>query len=182
MSLCDPREEEAEVLRSIFDDQELSVLSDYNLEYKVGEQGTASSFVVQIHWPLGYPDVLPCISMDAFYNSHVPSNVKETIVKELLFVAKDQLGSALTFTLIEYLKENSERFTKLLNSGKVEEFNPSPFSNETTKVSLKPDKQLQLSKAQKRKQQDRLGQNGELPRGWNWVSVIKHLQQSGSTS
>nr|CAH8849201.1 unnamed protein product [Trichobilharzia regenti] len=184
MTSCDAREEEAEVLRSIFDEEELSISKSYNLEYKVGEQGATSSFIVQIHWPMGYPDVMPRISMDSFYNNHVPLKVKEIIVKELLSLAEDQLGSALTFTLIEYLKENCERYVKLFSSDKVGESQSNAPTSETsqTSTSNKFNKQPQLSKAQKRKQQDRLGQNGELPRGWNWISVIKHLQQTGSAS
>ncbi|CAH8497258.1 unnamed protein product [Schistosoma turkestanicum] len=180
MAIYDPREEEALVLRSIFDEEELTISSNHTLEYRVGEQGTTSSFIVQVHWPAGYPDVLPCISMDSFYNHHVPSHIKEKITDELLSVAKEQLGSALTFTLIEYLKENHERFAKSFAIDKVDKSQSNSISCETSSVSCKQNKLPQLSKTQKRKHLDRLGQDGELPRGWNWVSVIKHLQQSGS--
>ncbi|CAH8519954.1 unnamed protein product [Schistosoma mattheei] len=182
MAICDPREEEAQVLRSIFDEEELTISDDYNLEYKVGEAGTISSFIVQVYWPEGYPDVLPCISMDSFYNHHIPLNVKEKITEELVSVAKDQLGSALTFNLIEYLKENYERFTKSFAVDKVDTSQNNLFPSETPSVYRKQNKLPQLSKNQKRKHLDRLGQGGELPRGWNWISVIKHLQQTGSAS
>ncbi|XP_018650898.1 hypothetical protein Smp_074950 [Schistosoma mansoni] len=182
MAICDPREEEAQVLRSIFDEEELMISDDYNLEYKVGEAGTTSSFIVQVYWPEGYPDVLPCISMNSFYNHHIPLNVKEKITEELVSVAEGQLGSALTFHLIEYLKENHERFAKSFAVDKVDKSQSHSFSSETSSVSRKQDKLPQLSKSQKRKHLDRLGQDGELPRGWNWVSVIKHLQQTGSAS
>ncbi|CAH8565814.1 unnamed protein product, partial [Schistosoma rodhaini] len=106
----------------------------------------------------------------------------EKITEELVSVAEDQLGSALTFNLIEYLKENHERFAKSFAVDKVDKSQSHSFSSETSSVSRKQDKLPQLSKSQKRKHLDRLGQDGELPRGWNWVSVIKHLQQTGSAS
>lgn len=37
-----------------------------------------------------------------------------------------------------------------------------------------------LTKAQKRRQLSRLDETGNLPRGWNWVDVIKHLRQTGT--
>ncbi|KAK4471977.1 hypothetical protein MN116_005355 [Schistosoma mekongi] len=180
MAACDLREEEAEVLKSIFSEDELTISGDYNLEYKVVEHGT-TSFVIQIQWPPGYPNVMPCISMDCFYNQHVPQDVKEKIVAELISVAKDQLGSALTYILIEFIKENRERFVKWFATEKVDKSQLDSISPETS-VSRKQEKLPQLSKTQKRKYLGRLGQDGELPRGWNWVSVIKHLQQTGSAS
>lgn len=36
-----------------------------------------------------------------------------------------------------------------------------------------------MSKAQKRKQWDRLDSKGEKPRGYDWIDVVKHLSQTG---
>lgn len=74
--------------------------------------------------------------MDSFYNHHIPLNVKEKITEELVSVAKDQLGSALTFTLIEYLKENHERFTKSFAVDKVDTSQNNSFPSETPSVCL----------------------------------------------
>lgn len=38
---------------------------------KVGEVGEAKSFLVEVSWGEGYPDDLPKISLDAFYNNHL---------------------------------------------------------------------------------------------------------------
>lgn len=38
-----------------------------------------------------------------------------------------------------------------------------------------------MSKAQKRKQWDRLDAKGEKPRGYDWIDVVKHLSQTGSS-
>lgn len=41
-------------------------------------------------------------------------------------------------------------------------------------------KKEQLTKAQKRRQWDKVGSKGEKPRGWNWVDIVKHLSQTSS--
>ena len=41
------------------------------------------------------------------------------------------------------------------------------------------EKKVQLTKAQKRKMYDRMNTKGEMPRGYNWVDIIKHLSQTG---
>lgn len=38
-----------------------------------------------------------------------------------------------------------------------------------------------MSKSQKRKQWDRLDSKGEKPRGYDWIDVVKHLSQTGSS-
>lgn len=40
-------------------------------------------------------------------------------------------------------------------------------------------KREQLTKAQKRKQWDRVDSKGNRQRGWNWVDIVKHLSQTG---
>lgn len=64
---------------------------------------------------------------------------------------------------------------------------PTPIANiitvetpNTAPSSKKKDKKEQLSKAQKRKLADKTDHKGELPRGWNWVDVVKHLSKTGS--
>lgn len=39
-----------------------------------------------------------------------------------------------------------------------------------------------MTKAQKRKIVNRMDNKGELPRGWDWVDVIKHLSQMGRSA
>lgn len=46
-------------------------------------------------------------------------------------------------------------------------------------VMKKSVKKEQLSKAQKRKQWDRVDAKGDRPRGWDWVDIVKHLSQTG---
>jgi len=51
---------------------------------------------------------------------------------------------------------------------------------ELESISKKPTKKEHLSKAQKRKQWDRVDGKGDKPRGWDWVDIVKHLSQTGS--
>ena len=52
---------------------------------------------------------------------------------------------------------------------------------ESSKKTIKQPKE-HLTKAQKRKMGSRLDNRGELPRGYDWVDVIKHLSQTGKSS
>ena len=47
------------------------ILSLSFLLNKVGEAGEAKSFLVEITWGELYPDELPTISLDAFFNNHL---------------------------------------------------------------------------------------------------------------
>lgn len=44
----------------------------------------------------------------------------------------------------------------------------------------KTTKKEHLTKAQKRRQWDRVEARGERPRGWDWVDIVKHLSQTGT--
>jgi len=48
-----------------------------------------------------------------------------------------------------------------------------------TVTSRQKEKKEHLTKAQKRRQIVRHDDKGEMPRGWNWVDVVKHLRQTG---
>ena len=39
--------------------------------YKVAEVGDPKSFLVEVTWGEGYPDEMPTISLDSFYNKHL---------------------------------------------------------------------------------------------------------------
>ena len=45
--------------------------STSSLTYQIGEAGEADSFLVELTWGEGYPDELPTISLDAFFNNHL---------------------------------------------------------------------------------------------------------------
>lgn len=164
---------------------------------QLGEVGNLKSLVLKVTWPEGYPDIPPIVSLDSFYNGHISSFLKEAILRDLNLLANEQLGTALTFSLIDQLKENSEEYFRLIDldhseskhsenveaSAKLDEvvrylyWYLVHFLNQNMK---KAARRSLLTKAQKRRQLNRLDQNGVLPRGWNWVSVVKHLQQHPS--
>ncbi|ELK36687.1 RWD domain-containing protein 4 [Myotis davidii] len=111
------------------------------------------------------------------------SAVKESILAKLQEAVEANLGTAMAYTLFEYAKDNKEQFmenhhpvnsaTSISNILSVETPNVAPSSK-------KKDKKEQLTKAQKRKLADKTDHKGELPRGWNWVDVVKHLSKSGT--
>lgn len=40
-------------------------------------------------------------------------------------------------------------------------------------------KKIALTKNQKKRQLNRMDEKGQMPRGWNWIDVVKHLRQTG---
>ena len=80
----------------------------------------------------------------------------------------------MIYTLIEYAKENQEKIAAYQKEREIIE------KEEIEIKSKKPKEQKEhLTKRQKARQVNRLV-DGELPRGWNWVSLISHLSQTGS--
>ena len=47
------------------------VISRSDKRIQVGEPGQPKSFLIEISWGESYPDDLPKISLDAFYNNHL---------------------------------------------------------------------------------------------------------------
>lgn len=108
--------------------------------------------------------------------------MRDSIIKELNELALENSGEPLTFTLIEHLRDNIEEYAKQLKEFKKRNTDSSIKQAETEEAMVKRatvEKEV-LTKAQKRKQLSRLDETGNLPRGWNWVDVIKHLRQTGT--
>uniref|UniRef100_A0A0X3NTD1 RWD domain-containing protein 4 n=1 Tax=Schistocephalus solidus TaxID=70667 RepID=A0A0X3NTD1_SCHSO len=176
MDLPSPRLEERTVLESIYTPEELSISSDYTVTFHLNDPGSSESFVVHITWPKGYPFETPSIDLDAFCNRHLPQTLKEKIINDLNDLAKLNTGEPLTFTLIEHLRENAASYFEEIKEARSAQCVKS--NAETTKE--KPVKGPALTKSQKRRQLNRLDASGNLPRGWNWVDIVKHLRQTGS--
>uniref|UniRef100_A0A0B7B0M4 RWD domain-containing protein n=1 Tax=Arion vulgaris TaxID=1028688 RepID=A0A0B7B0M4_9EUPU len=101
------QQEELEVLKSIYDgDDAFKQMSDSVFHYKFGEDGCNKSFIVEISWPSNYPEELPVINMELFYNKHLVTGVKESIKSSLLQQASDLIGMSMTFSLFEWVKDN----------------------------------------------------------------------------
>ncbi|CAG5126396.1 unnamed protein product [Candidula unifasciata] len=178
MSTSEAQQEELEVLKSIYDgDEAFKQMSDSVFHYKYGEDGSQKSFIVEISWPSSYPEELPVINMELFYNKHVLPQVKEAIKSALLQQAGDLLGMSMTFSLFEWVKDNLDSF---LSDQPETLVLPSVMKEEAVEDPLeKKERKEQLTKSQKRKIFDRFGATTDRPRGWNWVDIMKHLAQSG---
>ena len=79
-------------------------------------------------------------------------------------------GSAATFAVVDFVKENLERWNVVQRFGEVEE-----EERERDEEGKEMEKKVVLNKAQKRKMYKYVGANGERPRGWNWVDIISHV-------
>ena len=84
------------------------------------------------------------------------------------------LGISMIYTLIEYAKENQADLTK----SQLEREEKEVKEVEVLEKKVK-EKKEHMTKKQKSKLQDRMV-DGELPRGWDWVCLIRHLSQVGT--
>nr|XP_023027812.1 RWD domain-containing protein 4 [Leptinotarsa decemlineata] len=182
--MSDPQlqDEEMEVLLSIYDgDNSFKQINSTTYQYKYGESDSNKSFVLEIKWGSEYPNELPDISMDTFYNKHIIQALKTKIIDLVNTEAQQYLGMSMTYSLFEFVKE---KFEELINEQPDEpeklEIEKICISSPDTQENIKKDRKEQLTKAQKRRQWNRTDAKGEKPRGWNWVDIVKHLSQTGS--
>uniref|UniRef100_T1J2I9 RWD domain-containing protein n=1 Tax=Strigamia maritima TaxID=126957 RepID=T1J2I9_STRMM len=186
--------EEIEVLKSIYEGDEnfkeiVKTLPAF--QYKISNKDELKTFLLEIVWEKEYPDTKPQINLDAFYNKHVSLKVKESIINKINEEADQYLGTAMTYTLIEWVKENADDLLadqpddgeSLVNqestSSNCEAIEKLDLDDADKPGLVEKQKKLNLSKQQKKKMFDQLNTKGERPRGWDWVDVIKHLSQSG---
>ncbi|KAG8224150.1 hypothetical protein J437_LFUL005484 [Ladona fulva] len=180
--------EEREVLLSIYDgDTAFKELSENKYQYKYGEEGDPKSFLLEISWGETYPMDKPIVNMDTFYNKHLVQDVKQHVANSVVKEAEQFLGEAMTYTLFEWVKEHAEELlsaqpeSPTATSSITDAVSSISISDSTEiKIAAPKMKKEQLSKAQKRKQWDRVDGKGEKPRGWDWVDIVKHLSQTGS--
>lgn len=185
MSSKELQEEELEVLKSIYDgDARFKALSDTVFQYKYGEDGSSKSFIVEVSWSPTYPEELPTINMDTFYNSHVAAPVKDAVRTGVLQQAEEMLGMSMTFSLLEWVKDNLDSLLAAQPvSQAMRESAPQSVSEDkqppTSAAPAVKEKKETMSKSQKRRMFDRFGATMDRPRGWDWVDIIKHLSQTG---
>ncbi|XP_068043099.1 RWD domain-containing protein 4 isoform X2 [Anomalospiza imberbis] len=147
-----------------------------NEDQEIGESGDPKAFLIEVSWPETYPQTAPVISMDAFFNNTISSAIKQSILDKLMVEVEANLGTAMTYTLFEYAKDNKEVFMENQPVNTVTSVSNSiSIGTPDVPPSKKKEKKEQLSKTQKRKLADKTDNKGELPRGWNWVDVIKHV-------
>lgn len=178
MSNQESQEEEREVLCSIYDSDEcFKEQSPTSFTYRIGEVGEPKSFLVEITWGEGYPDELPTINLDTFYNRHITVESKEALTAALRQEAESFVGSPMTYSLFEFAKERGEELVAVAVDSVT---SSEPASTAAPLAAAKKEKKEVMSKRAKRRMADRTNAQGELPRGWNWVDVVKHLSKTGS--
>ncbi|ELU00560.1 hypothetical protein CAPTEDRAFT_162406 [Capitella teleta] len=179
MDNTEMQEEEKEVLLSIYEgDENFKEIGDLGFQYKIGESDSYKSFLLEISWGEEYPSAAPTINLDAFYNNHLLPEVKEAIKEKLSEQVEDLLETAMTYTLFEFAKENADELLADQPVAPIATSQESTTRVEATQAKVK-EKKEQLTKAQKRKITNRMDNKGEMPRGYDWVDVIKHLSQTG---
>uniref|UniRef100_A0A4W3IU77 RWD domain containing 4 n=1 Tax=Callorhinchus milii TaxID=7868 RepID=A0A4W3IU77_CALMI len=172
---------ELEALRSIYEGDEcFKELSPVSFQYRIGDLEDTKAFLLEFSWTETYPETAPNISMDTFFNNNISSSVKQSIIAQLNEQVEANLGTAMTYTLFEWAKESQthlmESHQPVVNTGMMSTENAVVINDSTSK---KKEKKEQLTKSQKRKLADKTDNRGELPRGWNWVDVIKQLSKTG---
>uniref|UniRef100_A0A1X7UN40 RWD domain-containing protein n=1 Tax=Amphimedon queenslandica TaxID=400682 RepID=A0A1X7UN40_AMPQE len=181
------QQEENEVLLSIYEgDDCFKNPEPLTFQYKIGEAGQSNSFLVEVKWTQNYPEEIPEVSMDSFFNNHLSHSTKSAIKTALLNEASSLIGSPMTYTLFEYAKENQDELVvKEPEEEEQEECEARESAGATGEgavtSSSKSKPKVHLSKAAKRRQADKLNSQKELPRGHDWVDIIK-LSQTGHKS
>ncbi|KAM4714569.1 RWD domain-containing protein 4 isoform 2-T3 [Anableps anableps] len=174
MTANEDQEMELEALRSIYEGDEcFKEISPVSFQLRVGDLEDTKAFILDITWPDTYPETAPQISLDAFFNNRISAETKQLILSKLEEQVEANLGSAMMYTLFEWAKENQEELME--NHRPVVTAVTLTSNTEVTAPSAakKREKKEQLTKAQKRRMINRTDNKGELPRGWNWVDVIK---------
>ncbi|XP_051512019.1 RWD domain-containing protein 4-like isoform X2 [Myxocyprinus asiaticus] len=182
MTANEDQEMELEALRSIYEgDDCFKELSPVSFQFRIGDIDNSKSFLLEVSWPETYPESAPHISLDAFFNNKISLETKQYINLKLDEQVETNLGTAMMYTLFEWAKENQETLMENHQpvTSSVALVSNSDIMNNSTSVSKKKEKKEQLTKAQKRKLIGRTDNKGELPRGWNWVDVVKLSKTGG---
>ncbi|EAT41745.1 AAEL006654-PA [Aedes aegypti] len=192
--------DEREALASIYEgDNCFKQVNGETYQYKYGEEDGNKSFLLEICWQENYPNELPTINMDTFYNRNLSRALKDKIISILKEEGEQWLGCGMTYTLFECLKDKVEELLsdESLTGGTDQQVIGTNHQEDEQRSSEEDDgdergtkgsgagagggaqKKEHLTKAQKRKQWDRVDNKGNRPRGWDWVDIIKHLSQTG---
>nr|ACQ59009.1 RWD domain-containing protein 4A [Anoplopoma fimbria] len=179
MTANENQEMELEALRSIYEGDEcFKEISSVSFQFRIGDLVDTKAFIPDLTWPETYPETAPQISLDAFFNNRISAETKQLILLKLEEQVEVNLGTAMMYTLFEWAKENQEA---LMENHKpvVTAVTSSSEQMSGSSTGKKKEKKEQLTKSQKRRIISRTDNKGELPRGWNWVDVIKHLSRTG---
>ncbi|XP_031730176.1 RWD domain-containing protein 4 [Anarrhichthys ocellatus] len=176
MTANEDQEMELEALRSIYEGDEcFKEISPVSFQFRIGDREDTKAFILDLTWPEMYPETAPQISLDAFFNNRISAGTKQLILSKLEEQVEANLGTAMMYTLFEWAKENQGALME--NHKPV--VTAVTSSSDAASTGKKKEKKEQLTKSQKKRIINRTDNKGELPRGWNWADVIKHLSRTG---
>uniref|UniRef100_A0A8C6TQL6 RWD domain containing 4 n=1 Tax=Neogobius melanostomus TaxID=47308 RepID=A0A8C6TQL6_9GOBI len=180
MTAQEDQEMELEALRSIYEgDDCFKEISPVSFQFRIGNLEDTKSFILDVSWPETYPETAPQLSLDAFFNNKMSPDTKQFVLSKMEEQIEANLGTSMMYTLFEWAKDNHE-FLMENHKPVLQALTLASNSDPTvTNPAKKKEKKEQLSKAQKRRIVNRTDNKGELPRGWNWVDVIKQLSKTG---
>merc|ERR1711868_139389 len=109
--------EEREALEAIFEaDEYFTKTSDTKFSYKIIDEenleNSNNNFLIEFEWGENYPEEIPIINLDSFFNVHLTDRTKDTILEKLNEEAENNIGISMIYTLIEYAKENRADLTQ----------------------------------------------------------------------
>lgn len=178
MTANEDQEMELEALRSIYEgDDCFKEINPVSFQFRIGDLEDSKAFILDVSWPETYPETAPQMSLDAFFNNKISPETKQLILSKMEEQVEANLGTAMMYTLFEWAKENQEALME--NHKPVVQAVTLTSSSDLAPTAKKREKKEQLTKAQKRRMVNKTDNKGELPRGWNWVDVIKHLSKTG---
>ncbi|KAF5381001.1 hypothetical protein D9615_003932 [Tricholomella constricta] len=107
--------EELEVLESIYP-EELSKISERDIEIDAEpddpiDGGEELKLTLCVHYTDQYPDTLPNLSLKTV-DGEVDDEELEAILEELRSVGNENIGMAMTFTLVSHLREQLSRLVR----------------------------------------------------------------------
>lgn len=143
--------------------------------------------MIEVVWGETYPNELPKISMDVYYNRNISEPFKSKIVEQLTKEGENWIGCGMTYSLFECIKEQlpelqleietdlkNASLAKVTDDVKAVQLAPVITTQETPAA-----KKEQMTKSQKRRMWERTDNKGQRQRGWDWVDIIRHLSQTG---
>ncbi|KAK7014883.1 RWD-domain-containing protein [Favolaschia claudopus] len=102
--------EEFEVLESIYP-SELTKISDTIIQIDVEPEDTEDGvdplkLTLEVQYPPEYPDVLPNLSLHAIEGEgEIDDSERDSLLKDLQTMGEENVGIAMTFTLVSHLRE-----------------------------------------------------------------------------
>ena len=188
---------EREALEALFSTpDEFEWLGDKEFKVQVLMDGMESLLFCHFVWPEAYPEEIPLVRI-LYDDELIPSDMERKVLEEVEAEANELVGSMMVLSLLEIVKEWAQRIQQNVQETKtasgslwaqMQTLSTNDASNkddEETKEEEESEpedniheKAKGMTKGQKRRLWDQVNQSGERERGWNWMNLITHLQQT----